>query len=161
VIDSSSTDDTGPLPVGWGLILLFPKNLITDDTERRPQYLNTSIVVMDYTRCLRNFYRYAGNSLVKPLADQPCFDCFCPSTAPQRASFFAHFARQFNYPAQSHIRSIDDTKTQGAYTFFCSNSCAAYLNSALDEIGGFPAVLFGEDSIVTAKLCIAIIALLT
>ncbi len=38
------------------------------------------------------------------------------------------------------------------YTFFCSNSCAAYLNSALDEVGGFPSILFGEDSFVVAQL---------
>jgi rhamnosyltransferase len=38
------------------------------------------------------------------------------------------------------------------YTFFCSNSCAAYLNTALDEIGGFSPVLFGEDTVAVAKL---------
>ena len=66
--------------------------------------------------------------------------------------FFASFPRKFNYPKDSQVRSIDDCKTYGAYTFFCSNSCAAYLNSALDEIGGFAPTRFGEDTIAVAKL---------
>src|SRR6056297_3074990 len=35
------------------------------------------------------------------------------------------FNRDFNYPAESHSRSLADWQHYGAYTHFCSNSCAA------------------------------------
>lgn len=62
------------------------------------------------------------------------------------------FNRAFNYPAKSHSRSLADWRHYGAYTHFCSNSCAAWLSSALDSIGGFPETLVSEETIATARL---------
>ena len=62
------------------------------------------------------------------------------------------FNRAFNYPAQSQLRSLADWPTFGAYTHFCSNSCAAWVNAALDEIGGFPETLVSEETIAAARL---------
>ncbi len=62
------------------------------------------------------------------------------------------FNRAFNYPAESHSRGLADWKRYGAYTHFCSNSCAAWSSSALDEIGGFPATLVSEETIAAAAL---------
>ena len=66
--------------------------------------------------------------------------------------FLKPFRGTLDYPEKSHIRSLQDLQQYGAYTFFCSDSCAAYSNRALEEIGGFPEVLLGEDTVVTAKL---------
>lgn len=60
--------------------------------------------------------------------------------------------RAFNYPATSHRRSLADWPRFGAYTHFCSNSCAAWSMAALDEIGGFPPTLVSEETIATAAL---------
>lgn len=68
------------------------------------------------------------------------------------ASAFEAFSRSFNYPAESHLRSIADRARYGVYLFFTSNAFAAYRTSALDEIGGFPATLSHEDAIVAALL---------
>jgi rhamnosyltransferase len=68
------------------------------------------------------------------------------------AGVLESFPRHFNYPPKSHVRSLADLHKFGSYSFFCSNSCAAYLNSALDEIGGFEHVLLGEDTVAVAKL---------
>jgi rhamnosyltransferase len=62
------------------------------------------------------------------------------------------FNRTFNYPSTSHSRSLADRPRYGAYTHFCSNSCAAWSNAALDEIGGFPPTLVSEETIATAAL---------
>jgi rhamnosyltransferase len=62
------------------------------------------------------------------------------------------FDRAFNYPAQSHSRSLADWQRFGAYTHFCSNSCAAWCSAALDEIGGFPPTLVSEETIAAAAL---------
>jgi rhamnosyltransferase len=68
------------------------------------------------------------------------------------ANILESFSREFNYPAESHVRALEDVQKHGVYTIFCSNSFAAYSQRALDEIGGFPRVRFGEDTLVVSKL---------
>jgi rhamnosyltransferase len=55
-------------------------------------------------------------------------------------------------PEQSQIRGIEDAKKYGSYLPFCSDTCAAYSQKALDEIGGFRWILGGEDTVVASML---------
>jgi rhamnosyltransferase len=74
---------------------------------------------------------------------------------PKATAIEAH-ARNFNYPATSEVRSLEIREQRGIKTVFFSNSLAAYRRSALVGVGGFPAnVIFGEDTIVVAKLLMA------
>ena len=51
-----------------------------------------------------------------------------------------HYTRQFNYPAESRIK-----------TYFCSNVCAMYRRSIYEEMGGFVLhTIFNEDMIMAA-----------
>ena len=69
------------------------------------------------------------------------------------ANPFASFARQFNYPSYSSVKSISNAKFLGIKTAFLSNSFAAYRSSALKMVGGFPTdVILGEDMYVAAKM---------
>jgi rhamnosyltransferase len=68
------------------------------------------------------------------------------------ADIFETFPREYNYGLDFQVRSIKDIEHYGVYTFFCSNSCAAYKNKALDEIGGFKSVLTNEDYFAVAEL---------
>ncbi len=69
---------------------------------------------------------------------------------------FGAFARRFNYPEQSVVRSISDGSRYGLKTIFVSNSFAAYRRSALQAVGGFPSnTIFGEDTIVAARMLMA------
>ena len=62
------------------------------------------------------------------------------------------YTREFNYPAQSRIKSAEDLKTLGIKTFFCSNVCAAYRREIYEELGGFVKhTIFNEDMIYAAK----------
>jgi rhamnosyltransferase len=62
-------------------------------------------------------------------------------------------ARLFNYPEKSGIRILRSRREMGIKSIFISNSFAAYRREALIAVGGFPKnVIFGEDSIVAAKL---------
>ena len=62
------------------------------------------------------------------------------------------YTRDFNYPAQSQIKSAEDLKTLGIKTFFCSNVCAAYRREIYEELGGFVKhTIFNEDMIYAAK----------
>jgi rhamnosyltransferase len=61
------------------------------------------------------------------------------------------FIRQFNYPAASRIKTLEDKKELGIKTYFCSNVCAAYRRDIYDELGGFPRhTIFNEDMIYAA-----------
>ena len=62
-------------------------------------------------------------------------------------------ARNYNYPADSYIRSSSDINRFGLKSIFISNSFAAYRMSALNLVGEFPKkVIFGEDMYVAAKM---------
>ena len=154
IIDSSSTDGTAAIAREMGAeILVIPQSEFNHGTTREKgrQYLRTSIIVM----LTQDAYAVSPDllgHLVKPLLEQQASIAYARQLPHQGSGLFAAFARDFNYPPTSHLRSLADISTYGVYTFFCSNSCAAYLNAALDEIGGFPSVLFGEDTVVVAKL---------
>lgn len=154
IIDSSSTDGTVELAQSMGVeTLVIPQKEFNHGTTREKgrRLLNTSLVVM-MTQDAYATSPHMLEKLVHPLLNQEASVAYARQLPHQGASIFASFSRHFNYPEQSHIRSLQDISTYGVYTFFCSNSCAAYLNAALDEIGGFSHTLFGEDTLAVAKL---------
>lgn len=154
LIDSSSTDSTVSLAKTFGVdVHVIPQSAFNHGTTRElgRKMIDTDIVVMITQDAYATSSDMVGN-LIQPLLDGKSSIAYARQLPHRDASLLATFARHYNYPAQSHIRSLSDRDRWGSYTFFCSNSCAAYLNSALDEVGGFPRVLFGEDAVVTAKL---------
>jgi rhamnosyltransferase len=154
VIDSSSTDETVPIAQDMGVeTLVIPQNEFNHGTTREKgrRHLMTPIVMM-ITQDAYLTSPHMVEELVKPILEKKASVAYARQLPHKNAGVFGTFARSFNYPPNSHIRSLQDVETYGVYTFFCSNSCAAYSNTALEEIGGFPHVLFGEDTIVVAKL---------
>lgn len=62
------------------------------------------------------------------------------------------YTRQFNYPAESRLKTKADLPALGIKTFFCSNVCAAYRRDVFDELGGFVnRAIFNEDMLYAAK----------
>lgn len=62
-------------------------------------------------------------------------------------------SRDFNYSAQSHIKSSADLERLGIKTYFCSNVCAAYRRDIYDKLDGFvKKAIFNEDMIYAAKV---------
>lgn len=90
--------------------------------------------------------------LIEPIINGRASISYARQISHKGADVFEAFPRLFNYPAESNIRGIEDVDKYGVYTFFCSDSCAAYLNSALDEIGGFRPTLTSEDYFAVARL---------
>jgi rhamnosyltransferase len=154
VIDSSSTDGTAAFARELGVETLeIPQNQFNHGHTRElaRKHINTDIVVMMTQDC------YAENStmlgrLIEPLLKGQASISYARQRPHIKAGFFETFSREFNYPADSHTRDISGIKQWGIYTYFCSNSCAAYSNSALNDIGGFSSTLLGEDTVATAKL---------
>lgn len=154
VVDSSSTDGTVLQAEQLGVEILHIKRSEFNHGKTRElarKHLNTDIVVM-LTPDAYAIDSYVLEKLVHPIQQGLASISYARQIPHEGAGFFESFARTFNYPSSSEIRSIADVSRYGSFTFFCSDSCAAYLNGALDEINGFRSVLLGEDAVATAEL---------
>ncbi len=70
-----------------------------------------------------------------------------------KAGVIEHYTRQFNYPAESRVKSKKDLPVLGIKTYFCSNVCAMYRRSVYEEMGGFVLhTIFNEDMIMAADV---------
>lgn len=154
VVDSSSNDGTVELAKALGAeTLVIPQTEFNHGTtrERARQTLATDII------CLLTQDAYLANNhslthLVAPLIENKAKISYARQIPHHGATFFEAFPRLYNYPSESQLRGIEDCFKYGVYTFFCSDSCAAYSKTALDDIGGFEEVLLGEDTVATAKI---------
>lgn len=154
VIDSSSNDGTVELATSMGVeTIVIPQSEFNHGTTREMgrKLLGTDIVCM-LTQDAYLLDENALGHLVAPILEDKAKIAYARQIPHQKALFFESFPRHYNYPSTSQLRCIEDSHKYGVYTFFCSNSCAAYSNAALDEIGGFEKVLLGEDTVATAKI---------
>lgn len=73
--------------------------------------------------------------------------------ATENSGTLEKISRQFNYPEESCVKSLEDLDRLGIKTYFCSNVCAAYRREIYDEVGGFVThTIFNEDMIYAAKV---------
>lgn len=95
-------------------------------------------------------------NLLKPFSDETV-GCAYGRQLPQHdATFFAAFARDFNYGKKSYVRAFSDHTQYGLKTVFISNSFAAYRKDAMIDVGGFPSdTILSEDMYVASKMLLA------
>lgn len=154
VVDSSSEDGTAERARELGAeTLVIPRHEFNHGAtrEKARKHLATDIVVM----VTQDAYAVDGSvvgALIEPILQGKASVSYARQIPHVGAGFLESFPRDFNYPTTSHIRQLSDTAHYGVYTFFCSNAFAAYSNRALDEIGGFQSVPFGEDTVAVAQL---------
>lgn len=154
VVNSTSSDGTVEEAEKLGAeTLVLPRQSFNHGATREAarKHLDVDIIVMATPDA------YALNTetlekLIDPIVNGKSAVSYARQLPHHDAQFFEAFAREFNYPPEGHIRGIEDIQRYGVYTFFCSNSCAAYSNEALNAIGGFQPVLIGEDTVAVAKL---------
>lgn len=154
VVDSSSTDDTVEKATQYGAeVQIIPRHEFNHGAtrEKARQYLATDIVFM-VTQDAYAINNGMISKLIEPIVQEKAAVAYARQIPHDGAGFLEAFPREFNYPEKSHIREIADFKKYGVYTYFCSNAFAAYNNKALDTIGGFQSVLFGEDTVAVAQL---------
>lgn len=154
VVNSSSEDGTVELAQELGAeTIVIPRSTFNHGTTREMtrKALGTDIVVM-MTPDAYFTDPMMLEKLLEPLQSGDAALAYARQIPHEGAGFFARYARRYNYPEKSHVRSIEDLPKYGVYLYFCSDSCCAYLNQALEAVGGFPAVLMGEDTIACAKL---------
>ena len=60
--------------------------------------------------------------------------------------------REFNYPAESFVRSKEDIPRLGIKAYFFSDVCSAYRRDFFEDIGGFESpLLTNEDMLMAAR----------
>ena len=156
VVDSSSTDGTveEALRLGAETLVIQQRDFNHGATrELARRHLGTDIVVF-MTQDAYPIDATMLDKLTRPLTTESAAVSYARQVPHTGAGIFEAFPRHFNYPSISQTRSIADVKRYGAYTFFCSNSCAAYANAALDAVGGFQPTLIWEDQLTVARLLI-------
>lgn len=95
---------------------------------------------------------YLIKRLLAPFADSAVAAVYARQLPGENANSIERFTRQFNYPAESAVKSKEDIARLGIKAFFCSNVCAAYRRDIYDETGGFIRhTIFNEDMIYAAK----------
>lgn len=154
VVNSSSGDGTVELAQQLGAdTLIIPRNEFNHGStrEKARRHLQTDIIGM-LTPDAHLADPQAFHKLIHPIITGQAAAVYARQIPHVGADFFEAFPREFNYPSMSHTRSFSDLSHHGVYTFFFSNSCAAYSNAALESIGGFTAVLLGEDTVAVSKL---------
>lgn len=155
IVDSSSSDATVALARSMGAeIVVIPQANFNHGATREwaRKQINSDIVVF-LTQDAIPISPNLIETLVEPLlSDDSIAVSYGRQIPHDGADIFEAFPRAYNYGSEPQLRSIEDVARYGVYTFFCSNSCAAWRNSALDEIGGFKSVLTNEDYLAVADL---------
>jgi len=158
VVNSSSNDGTVELAQKMGAeTLVVPRSQFNHGATRElaRKTLGTDIVVMITPDAIPCDGEMIAN-LVQPfLEDDKVGASYARQLPHDGANFFESFPRLFNYPARGYVRSAADLARYGNMTFFCSDSCAAWSNTALDAVGGFTHALVSEDAIAAARLIYA------
>lgn len=154
IVDSSSKDNTVQIAQDLGVDIHIINQADFNHGETRElarNLLGTDIVVM-VTPDAYAIDNHVLEVLIQPIIQGKAAAAYARQIPRDNAGFFEAFPREFNYPAASQIRSIEDVEQYGIYTFFCSDSFAAYSNKALSAIDGFKTVLLGEDNLAVAQL---------
>ena len=120
VVNSSSQDGTVEQAKASGAEVLVVKRADFNHgstRERARKFLGTDIVVM-VTPDAYAVDKDVLGKLIDPLLHGQAKIAYARQLPHDGANFFEAFSRAFNYPAESHVRGIDDAPTYGPYTVF-------------------------------------------
>jgi rhamnosyltransferase len=155
VVDSESTDKTPELARGRNCkVITIKRSDFDHGTTRNLAVSNIqSEFVVFLTQDAIPADEYMIAELIKPLqTDSNIAICYGRQLPRPNARPLERFAREFNYPARSILKTKNDIKDLGLKTFFCSNSCSAIRYSIFKELGGFKNnVIVNEDMLFAAE----------
>lgn len=162
IIDSSSTDNTAKIARenGWQVNIIAKSEFGHGKTRQQALDLmlenarNIEMVIF-LTQDVRITCRRSLEYLINSFLDTDVSAAYGRQFPHEGASIYAAVDREYNYPAKSCIKSLQDVKKLGIKTAFLSDSFAAYRIRDLQKIGGFPNVDICEDMYVAGKLLLA------
>jgi len=155
VVDSESSDKTPELAENKNCkVIKIKKNNFDHGTTRNlaVKEFDTGFVVF-LTQDVVPVDEHMIAELIEPMQTDPNIAISYGRQLPgPNARPLERFAREFNYPEHSILKTKKDTKTLGLKTFFCSNSCSAIRRSTFNELGGFKNnVIVNEDMLFAVK----------
>jgi rhamnosyltransferase len=156
VIDSASSDGTPELARrdGFSVVEIASRDFNHGGTRQLGAELAEGAEILIYlTQDAVPFGTDAFANLVRALADAEIGAAYGRQLPRENARPIEEHARYFSYPPVSRVRSWESRKTHGFKSIFFSNAFGAYRRNALLSVGGFsPDVIFGEDTLVVARL---------
>ena len=155
VVDSHSTDKTPDLASSHGCkVVPIDRADFDHGTTRNlaAAQVSTEFVVF-LTQDAIPADEHMIAELIKPMQADPNIAISYGRQLPRpNAQPLERFARQFNYPPESMLKTQSDIETLGLKTFFCSNSCSVIRRSIFNQLNGFKNnVLVNEDMLFAAK----------
>jgi rhamnosyltransferase len=156
VIDSSSSDGTPDLARrdGFTVVEIPSKDFNHGGTRQLGAELAGDAEILIYlTQDAVPFDTHAFANLVGIFEDAEIGAAYGRQLPRETAGPIEAHARHFSYPPASGVRSWESRRSHGFKSIFFSNAFGAYRRSALMSVGGFsPDVIFGEDTLVVARL---------
>ncbi len=159
VIDSGSTDNSHQTTksAGFELISIAPEQFDHGATRQMgvDLLLDEEVVVfITQDAILKN--ENAIELLLNSFSDTTVAAAYGRQLPREGAGIIEAYARRYNYPEISTVKTKQDIPRLGIKTAFCSNSFAAYRIATLKKMGGFPQkTIFAEDMMVSAKMLLA------
>lgn len=88
-------------------------------------------------------------NLLQAMTEEQIGIAYARQLARPEAGRLERLTREYNYPAESRVKSLSDVERLGIKTYFCSDVCAMYRKSYYEELGGFvKPTIFNEDMIM-------------
>jgi rhamnosyltransferase len=158
VIDSSSGDATAEIARQCGArTVVIPRQAFNHGgtRNRAAREAGGDVLVFMTQDALPLDNKLLGN-LTAPFAENDIAATYGRHVPREDASPPEIFARQFNYPESSAVKSIGDLSTFGIKTFFFSNVCSAVRTKVFFSVGMFPeGARSNEDMLLAARLILA------
>lgn len=156
VVDSSSDDNTVSIASSYEKVRVLSISRASFDHggTRHMAFLETSgeFVLFLTQDALPADTLYIEN-LLSPFSDSEVAMVSGRQIPKPDARRFEQLVREFNYPDESNVRSIEDLPKLGIKTFFASDVCSAYRRVPYLECGGFKRPCnTNEDMLMAAKL---------
>ena len=155
VIDSSSDDDTVEIAKAEGCkVQVIERHLFNHGRARNMAaevaygkvlvFLSQDALPKDET------FLY---EISRPIRERKAVAVTARQLAYPDANPLEVYARNANYPAESHIRNLNDIESMGVMAYFFSNAASAIRKDVIKAIGGFPEnVVVNEDMMLCARL---------
>jgi rhamnosyltransferase len=155
VIDSASEDGTQELArkAGVRLMNVERKDFDHGGTRNQAAIQAQGNILLFMTQDALPYDENLIEELTRPLIEQESIVYSYARQLPRLGSnVLEQLARQYNYPAESQIKSYEDIEQLGIKTFFCSNVCSAIKRDTFEAMGRFQEpVIFNEDLFMAAK----------
>jgi rhamnosyltransferase len=158
IIDSASTDDSAAQARALGASVLTIER--KDFNHGATRNLGAEVLMKDGVEVLVFMTQDAlpGDeffiaNLVAPLGASGVVAAYARQIPYDDAVPLERFARAYNYPAISAIRSQENVAKNGLKAFFFSNVASAIRVDSFRRIGGFPTdVIMNEDMVLCARV---------